>query len=97
MLLFALLKNPRLGIDEVARIAKSPALGHQAAELILKTAAWCDNVDVLVAMIQNPKLPLHLALRILPALPESEVRPIAKGAATSAALKQAALRRVTAG
>jgi len=97
MLLFALLKNPRLGIDEVVRIAKSSSLGFQAAELILNTAAWVSNVDVRVALIHNSKLPLPLALRILPSLPDAEVRRIAKGAATSAALKQAALRRVTAG
>jgi len=97
MLLFALLKNPRLEIDEVVRVAKSSALGFQAAELILKTAQWSGNLDVRVAMIHNPKLPLPLALRILPSLPDAEVRLIAKGASTSAALKQAALRRVIAG
>ena len=48
-------------------------------------------------MVHNPKLPLPLALRILPSLPEAEVRLIAKGAATSAPLKAAALRRLMAG
>ncbi len=97
MVLFALLKNPRLEIDEVVRIAKSSALGFQAAELILKTAQWSANLDVRVAMIHNPKLPVPLALRILPSLPEAEVRLIAKGGATSAPLKQAALRRLVSG
>jgi hypothetical protein len=97
MLIFALLKNPRLGIEEVVRLAKSSALGFQAAELILKTVPWNRDVDVLVAMVHNPKLPLPLGLRILDSLPDTELRVIAKGAATSAALKQAALRRVTAG
>ena len=89
MVLFALLKNPRLGIDEVVRVAKSSYLGFQAAKLILKTAQWSGNLDVRVAMIHNPKLPLPLALRILPSLPDAEVRLIAKGAATSAGLHQA--------
>jgi len=97
MLLFALLKNPRLSLDEVVRVAKSSALGFQAAELILKTPQWSGNVDIRVALIHNPKLPLPIALRILPSLPDSEVRVIAKGAATSAALKQAALRKVVGG
>jgi hypothetical protein len=97
MLLFALLKNPRLSLDEVVRIAKSSALGFQSAELILKTPQWSGNLDIRVALIHNPKLPLPIALRILPSLPDSEVRVIAKGGATSAALKQAALRRVIGG
>lgn len=95
--LFALLKNPRLSIDEVVRIAKSSFLSFQAAELILKTSPWMSNLDVRVALIQNAKTPVPFALRILPTLPDSEVRAIAKGAATSMALRQAAIKRVTGG
>lgn len=95
--LFALLRNPRLSIDEVVRIAKSSFLSFQAAELILKTSPWFSNLDVRLALVHNAKVPLPFALRILPTLPDAEVRRIAKGAATSMALKQAALRRVTGG
>ena len=95
--LFALLKNPRLSIDEVVRIAKSSFLSFQAAELILKTSPWMSNLDVRLALIQNAKTPVPFALRILPTLPDSEVRAIAKGAATSMALRQAAIKRVTGG
>jgi hypothetical protein len=92
--LFALLKNPRLTLDEVVRAAKSSFLSFQAAELILKTPPWVANLDVRLALIHNPKLPLPFALRILPTLPDNEVRTIAKGAATSMGLKQAALKRI---
>ena len=95
--LFALLKNPRLGTDEVLRVAKSSFLSFQAAELILKTQPWFANLDVRVALIHNPKLPMPFALRILPTLPDNEVRIISRGAATSMALKQAALRRLQGG
>lgn len=92
--LLALLKNPRLSLDEVVRVAKSSFLSFQAAELILKTNPWIANLDVRLALIHNPKLPVPFALRILPTLPDNEVRTISKGAATSMALKQAALRRL---
>jgi hypothetical protein len=92
--LFALLKNPRLSIDEVVRVAKSGYLSFQAAELILRTSPWASNLDVRVALVHNPKLALPLALRLLPTLPDFEVRAIAKGAATSMPLKQAALKRL---
>jgi hypothetical protein len=95
--LFALLKNPRLSIDEVVRIAKSSFLSFQAAELILKTSPWMSNLDVRLALVQNAKTPVPFALRILPTLPDGEVRAIAKGAATSMALRQAAIKRVTGG
>jgi hypothetical protein len=95
--LFSLLKNPRLSIDEVVRIAKSSFLSFQAAELILKTNPWFANLDVRLALVHNPKLALPFALRILQTLPEHEVRTIAKGSATSMALKQAALKRIQGG
>jgi len=95
--LYALLKNPRLTLDEVLRVAKSTYLSFQSCELILKTAAWFSNLDIRVALIQNPKTPLPFALRILPTLPDNEVRAIAKGSATSMALKQAALKRLHGG
>lgn len=96
MVLFSLLKNPRLTIDEVVRIAKSSFLNFQAAETILKTSPWAANLDVRLALVWNPKLPLPLGLRILPTLPETEVRAVARNA-TSMPLKQAALRRIHGG
>jgi hypothetical protein len=95
--LFSLLKNPRITLDEVVRIAKSAYLTYQTAELILKTTQWTATPDVRVALVHNPKTPPTFALRILPTLPEAEVKAIARGAATSMALKQAALKRLQGG
>ena len=92
--LYALLKNPRLTLDEVVRVAKSAYLSYQTAELILKTNQWAASLEVRTALVHNPKTPLPFALRILPTLPEAEVRGIARGAATTMALKQAALKRL---
>lgn len=93
MVLFALLKNPRVTIEEVVRIAKSSYLNYQTAELIMKTGQWMGSLDIRLALINNPKTPPAFALRILPTLPESDVRNIAR-AGTNMALKQAALRRL---
>lgn len=95
--LFYLLKNPRLTIDEVIRLAKSPHLTYQIAELMMKNTQWFANLEVRVALIHNAKTPPAFAMRILPTLPESEVKVIARGAATSMALKTAALRRLQTG
>lgn len=92
--LSSLLKNPRITIDEVVRVAKSSFLNYQTAEVIIGTGQFMASLDVRVALVHNPKTPPPFALRILPTLPESEVRTIARGAATSMALKQAALKRL---
>jgi len=91
--LLSLLRNPRLTVDEVARVAKSSFLTYQVADVILKASQWMSSLDVRLSLIHNPKTPSAFALRILPTLPESDVRAIAR-AGTNMALKQAALRRL---
>lgn len=91
--LLSVLRNPRLTIDEVVRIAKSTFLNYQVAEVIMKSGPWMASLDVRLGLIHNPKTPQAFALRILPTLPDSEVRAIAR-AGTNTALKQAALRRL---
>lgn len=92
--LYSLLKNPRLTADEVIRIAKSPFLTFQTAEAIMKSTQWLSNLEVRVALVHNAKTPPAFAMRLLHTLPESEVRTISHGAATSMALKQAALKKL---
>jgi hypothetical protein len=91
--LLSLLRNPRLTVDEVVRLAKSSFLNFQIADVILKEGKWSGNQDVRIALVHNPKTPPAFALRILPTLPDTEVRAIARSG-TSMALKQAALRKL---
>lgn len=91
--LLSLLRNPRLTVEEVTRIAKSSFLTFQIADVILKAGQWMGSLDVRLALIHNAKTPPAYALRILPTLPDSEVRAIAR-AGTTMALKTAALRRL---
>ena len=60
----------------------------------MKSTQWLSNVEVRVALVHNAKTPVAFALRLLATLPESEVRTISHGAATSMALKQAALKKL---
>ncbi len=92
--LYTLLKNPRLTADEVIRISKSPFLTFQTAEAIVKSNQWFSNLEVRVALVHNARTPPAFAMRILHTLPESEVRNISRGAATSMALKVAALKKL---
>lgn len=91
--LLSVLRNPRLTVDEVVRIAKSSFLTYQIADVIGKAAQWMASLDVRLALIHNPKTPPAVALRILPSLPVAELRTIAR-TGTNMALKQAALRKL---
>lgn len=91
--LLSLLRNPRLTVDEVARLAKSSFLNYQIAEVIMKSTQWMSSLDVRTGLVHNPKTPPAFALRILPTLPDAEVRAIARGG-TNMQLKQAAIRKL---
>ena len=91
--LLSLLRNPRLTVDEVARLARSSFLTYQIADVIMKASQWMSSLDVRLGLINNPKTPPAFSMRILPTLPDNEVRAIARGG-TSMALKTAALRRL---
>jgi hypothetical protein len=75
------LKNPRIGLDEVAWAAKQPTLSPEALKLISEHREWSGNATVCIALVRNPKTPLPLAVRLLDRIPMSEVRAIAKGGA----------------
>src|SRR4051794_19953311 len=91
--LLSLLRNPRLTVDEVARLTKSSFLTYQIADVIIKTGQWMANLDVRLGLIHNAKTPPAFSLRILPTLPDAEVRSIAR-AGSNMALKTAALRQL---
>jgi hypothetical protein len=87
------LRNPRIGLDEVQWAAKLTTLSPDALKLIAEHKEWGANATVCTALVRNPKTPLPLALRLLDRVPVAEVRAIAKGGARDA-LVHAARKRV---
>lgn len=93
-LFYYLLKNPRITTEEVLRIARMTSISAAVADLIAKTTQWSSNQEIRSAIVNNPRTPTPLALKLLSTLPEPEIRHIAKSTAVSQSLKQAALRIV---
>lgn len=91
-ILYYLLKNPRITTEEVLRIARMTSISAMVADQIAKTSQWSTNQEIRSALVNNPRTAPSLALRLLPTLPESEIRHIAKSTAVSQALKQSAMR-----
>jgi hypothetical protein len=91
-LLYYLLKNPRITTEEVLRIARMTSISAAVADQIARTVQWSSNQEIRTALVNNPRTPTPLALKLLPTLPEPEIRHIAKNTGVSQAVKQAALR-----
>jgi hypothetical protein len=90
----SVLRNPRIGLDEVQWAAKLTTLSPDALKLIAEHKEWGANGTVCTALVRNPRTPLPLALRLLDRVPVAEVRAIAKGGARDA-LVHAARKKVT--
>ena len=91
-LLYYLIKNPRITTEEVLRIARMTSISAAVADQIAKTTQWSSNQEIRSALVNNPRTPTPLAVKLLQTLPEPEIRQVAKSTGVSQALKQAALR-----
>jgi hypothetical protein len=72
------LKNPRVGLEEVQWAAKLTTLNPEALKIIAEHPEWGQNATVAAALVRNPKTPVPVALKLMPRLPVSELRAIAK-------------------
>lgn len=88
------LKNPRIGLDEVQYAAKNPALSPDALKHMADHREWGADQAVRLALVRNARTPTSVALRLLPLLPEREIRVFAKGNGRPE-IVQAARRLVT--
>ena len=89
------LKNPRLGLDEVQSAAKNANLSPDALKLIAEHREWSMNPQICTSLVRNPKTPLPLALKLLDRMPPGDLRVLAKGGAREQLVHAA--RKKTAG
>ncbi|PZR13870.1 MAG: hypothetical protein DI536_11095 [Archangium gephyra] len=86
------LKNPRIGLDEVQSAAKNPQLGPDAIKLIAEHREWGSNPTVCAALVRNPRTPVPMALKMMDKVPMTDIRALAKGGAREAIVHAARKR-----
>ena len=90
------LKNPRIGLDEIQSAAKNPNVSPDALKLIAEHREWGSNSVVSASLVRNPKTPMPLAMRALDKIAMNDLKAIAKGGARDQ-LVQAARKKLAAG
>jgi hypothetical protein len=88
----ALLRNPRVTMPEVARIAGMGSLPVPLLELIVANGAWLANSSVRRGLLHNPRLGAEGAAKVLRALPRGELALGPKQTTYSAPIREAARR-----
>lgn len=72
------LKNPRIGLEEVSWAARQVTLNPDALKAIAEHPEWGQNAGIATALVRNPKTPVPVALRLLPRVPYTELKAIAR-------------------
>jgi hypothetical protein len=85
-----LLRNTRISIPEVARLAKLGTLPRPLLELIVGNPAWLQVPQVRRALLTNPRLSQDMVLKVLALLPRAELKLVPQAAAYPPAVRAAA-------
>ncbi len=86
------LRNPRIGLDEVQQAVRLNTLSPEAFKIILAHHEWGKNPTVCAGISRNPKAPLPIALKAMDFIPINDLRAIAKGAGRMPLVREARKR-----
>jgi len=90
-----LLRNPRLTIPEVGRIARKGTLPRPLVEAIAANGTWVAASDVQRALLSNPRASTAVVTRVLQMLTRSELQLVPQQTAYPPGVRQAARRMLT--
>lgn len=88
----AVLTSPRITAVEIVAIAKSYKLEDDLLRRIAANVQWLKNYQVRLALVNNPRTPLPIALKLVPTLLDADLKQLAKNAEASEELIVAAER-----
>lgn len=90
----AVITSPKMTDSEVLAIANNRQVNEDVLRFIADHREWMKNYQVKAALVNNPKTPLPLALKLISALNQKDLSLIAKSKAVPRALVIAAQRRI---
>ena len=91
----AVLDSPRITEPEIVAIANSRNVGDEILRKIAINREWMKNYQVRLGLVNNPKTPLTIGLKILGTLMISDLKRLSKSKSVSSVLTSAAARALT--
>jgi hypothetical protein len=88
------LRNPRFTLEEALAMAKNRSLAGELLRSIAEQKDWIRNYSIRLALVQNPKTPLQVALGLLSGIQERDMRLLAKSRNVASVLQSQAKRNL---
>ena len=86
----SLLRNPKLTVPEVARIARKGTVPRPLLELIVDNNSWIQAATVRRALLSNPRVNGEAIMKLMRITPKHELKTILKSTAYSPQVRDAA-------
>jgi hypothetical protein len=90
----AVLGSPKLTEDEVIMMAQSRNVSDEALRTISKNRQWMKNYSVVIALVNNPKTPVAIAMSLLQQLKANDLAILAKNRGVAEVLRTTANRLI---
>jgi len=88
------LRNPRFTLEEALVMSKNRSLAGELLRTIADQRDWVRNYSIRLALVQNPKTPLQVALGLLNGIQDRDMRILAKSRNVPSVLQSQAKRNI---
>jgi hypothetical protein len=88
------LRNPQIGVDEVAAISRMTTVSTEVLTFIAGRREWYERSEIAIGLVRNPKTPVPLAIRLLDHVGQGELRQLAKQTSVREAIARAARKKI---
>ena len=90
----ALVRNPKITLDEIQALARAPQLAPEAAETLAQHPTYGLSPQIALALVRNPRTPLPIATQLIARLNPADLRAVAKGHGVRTQVAAAARNRL---
>jgi hypothetical protein len=97
MVVMSVMGNPRMTESEVEMVAKNRSIVEDALRAVVNNREWMKNYTIKLALVNNPKTPMALAMKYVPGLKAKDLKQLEKNKNVSEGVRTMAKKVVKKG